>query len=89
MSEKKKLSDKEKVLRAGWIVAIGLIVICFATTIIFWFNGITSFKVPMGVMMLLTFVYPILFFFLGMWIVMKKKLFPMKKPKPDPEIPQE
>lgn len=86
MNEKRIVSDKEKVLKAGWIVAIGLITICFCTTVLFWFNGIDSFDVPLALMMILVFVYPIFFFFLGMYIVMKKKLFPMKKaiPPPDP-----
>lgn len=83
MKEKRKLSDKEKVLKAGWIVAIGIIVICFCTTMILWMNGIRSFEVPISIMMMMVFVYPIFFFFIGMYIVMKKKFFPMQESKTD------
>jgi drug/metabolite transporter (DMT)-like permease len=89
MEQKRQLSDKEKVLKAGWIVAIGLMVICFSTTILLWFNGILYLEVPIAIMMILVFVYPILFFFLGIYIVMKKKFFPMKKSNPDQEPQQE
>lgn len=79
MVDNRKLTDKEKVLKGGWIVAIGIIAIFFATTTIIMMNGIDTLNVPIAILMVLVFVYPLLFFFVGVWVVMKKKLFPLKK----------
>ncbi len=75
----RKLTDKEKVLKGGWIVAIGVITIYLATVISFMLNGITGLYIEMPILMLLVIVHPILSFFLGVYIVMKKKIFPLKK----------
>ena len=77
--ETKALSDKKKVLKAGWITALGIIMILTITLSTLIANGITSMNVHVGIMMILIFVYPVLFFFLGVWVVMKKKLFPFIK----------
>ena len=66
-------------MKAGWITAIGVIVIYFATTTMLWFNGVRTLDVNIAILMLLVFVYPIMFFFLGIYIVLKKKIFPLQK----------
>ena len=73
------ISDKKKVLKAGWITAMGIIMIFIITTATLIANGVTTFTVDVAIMMVLVMVYPILFFFLGVWIVMKKKFFPFEK----------
>jgi len=73
------MESKEKIMKAGWITAIGVIVIYFATTTMLWFNGVRTLDVNIAILMLLVFVYPIMFFFLGIYIVLKKKIFPLQK----------
>jgi len=75
----KAISDKKKVLKAGWITALAIVLIFVITLSTFIANGQTYFNVHIMLMLILVIVYPILFFFLGVWIVMKKKLFPYRK----------
>jgi len=73
------MEGKEKIIKAGWITALGVVAIYFATTTMLWFNGIRSLDVNIAFLMLLVFVYPVLFFFLGIYIVLKKKILPIQR----------
>ena len=71
----KAISDKKKVLKAGWITALAVVLIFVVTLSTLIANGVTYFNVHVMLMLVLVILYPILFFFLGIWVVMKKKLF--------------
>lgn len=75
-TEEKSREWKKGVMKTGWTVAMALVVCYLATIIPMILVGIDTITVPTVAAVALGFLYPILFFFFGMFVVMKKKIFP-------------
>lgn len=69
-------SKKKEILKMGWIVALGLVVIYLCTTTFFWVLKITEVKMHMVGFVAIMILYPIIFFWFGIKLVLKKKFFP-------------
>ena len=67
------------VRKTGYIVAIALCVCYLATIIPLWAIGIRTYVMPIWAVVAMMMLYPILFFMLGVMLVMKKKFFPIRR----------
>lgn len=72
---------KAKVVKSGWVVALAMIVIFVCTLIPIIMMGWTTMTIYTPVFMILVFVYPIAFFFFGVYLVLKVKFIPETKDK--------
>ena len=70
------VSKKKEILKMGWIVALGLVVIYLCTVTSFLLMDITEVKMHMVGFVAIMILYPIIFFWFGIKLVLKKKFFP-------------
>jgi len=82
MSEEIKGNDndntrkKKEILKMGWIVALGLIVIYLCTVTTFWIFDITEVRMHMVGFVAIMILYPIIFVWFGIKLVLRRKYFP-------------
>jgi amino acid transporter len=69
------------VKKTGTVVAIALVMCYLATVIPLAIIGVDTLTWPTAVIVAMMFLYPILFFFMGMAVVWKKKFFPLAHSK--------
>jgi len=69
-------SKKKEILKMGWLVALGMVVIYLCTIVFFWVLGITEVKMHMVGFVSIMILYPIIFFWFGIKLVLRKKFFP-------------
>jgi hypothetical protein len=86
MEEKKQKRWQRGVKRTGAITATGLVVCYLGTVIPLSMAGIKTLTWPTSIIVAMMFLYPILFFFMGMLVVWKKKLYPITKPDKESTI---
>jgi arginine exporter protein ArgO len=73
------------VKRTGTVVAIALVCCYLATVIPLAIIGVDTLTWPTSIIVAMMFLYPILFFFMGMAVVWKKKFFPITHSNEVPE----
>ena len=79
-AEKMGLDKKKKFIqRSGMMVAIGLVFAFIVSIGTAYLVDVQEISMHVSIFTALMFLYPIMFFLLGMAVVMKKKIVPMKK----------
>lgn len=77
-SEEQRIK-KQKMAKAGWIVALGIIVIYFCTVLITRMLNVGVVEIHIIGLLAILIILPIATFFLGIWITFKKKFYPKAK----------
>ena len=79
-AEKTEHDKKKKFIqKSGLLVAIGLVFAFLVSIGTAYIVDVEEISMHVSIFTALMFLYPIMFFLLGMAVVMKKKIVPMKK----------